>query len=295
MRDKKERISILILFIAAVIWGGGFVAGKLALDSLRPFSVLSYRFLLSSCLTFVVFLRRILGSRSLSIKAGIAIGLTQFLAISSQLTGLQYTSSAKQSFLCTAYVVIVPFIAFLTGSEKLTLKAVLAGLLSLSGIGLISLNTSSFSIAPGDWLSLGFALVFAIQIVLVRWFVTLGADPVALTFFQQLTAGSLALIMATITGCSLTTISTTTFLGLFYLVVLNTFVAFLLQNVAQKNIAGTTAALIISLQSVFGFLSSVVVFHEHLTVRFAIGGLLCFLAIVMDSVGTEKQKSTPEA
>ena len=190
---------------------------------------------------------------------------------------------------------IVPFIAFLIGSEKLTLKAVLAGLLSLSGIGLISLNTSSFSIAPGDLLSLGFALIFAVQIVLVRRFVTSGADPVALTFFQQLTAGSLALVMAIITGCSLTTISTTTFMGLFYLIVFNTFVAFLLQNVAQKNIAGTTAALIISLQSVFGFLSSVVVFHEHLTARFVLGGSLCFMAIVIDSVAGAKKESTPDA
>ena len=97
--QNKELRSELMLLLAAVIWGGGFVAGKLALTSLKPFAVLAWRFGCASLLVFLIFHKRILHTPRATIRSGIILGAVQMTALGMQLSGLQYTTSAKQSFL----------------------------------------------------------------------------------------------------------------------------------------------------------------------------------------------------
>ena len=236
----------LMLLTASVIWGGGFVAGKLALDTLTPFAILAWRFGIAAALCGMIFHRRLRGTPRRTMLSGVAIGTLQMTALSLQLTGLQYTTSARQSFLCTAYVVLTPFLSRVLLKRRLTLRAVTAGFISLAGIGCICLSGSlSFNI--GDALSLGFALLFGIQVVLTGRFLADDTDSLQLSFFQFLSAGGLALAIVLLRGDTLAPFSGTSLKGILYLSVLNTLVAFLLQNTAQKTLPEITAALIISL------------------------------------------------
>ena len=44
----KKYMAIAGLVLVTVIWGGGFVASDMALDSLSPFQIMTIRFLLRS-------------------------------------------------------------------------------------------------------------------------------------------------------------------------------------------------------------------------------------------------------
>ena len=46
----KKYTAIAGLVVVTVIWGGGFVASDMALDSLLPFQIMAIRFLLASVL-----------------------------------------------------------------------------------------------------------------------------------------------------------------------------------------------------------------------------------------------------
>ena len=46
----KKYTAIMGLIVVTVIWGGGFVASDMALDSLQPFQIMAIRFLLASVL-----------------------------------------------------------------------------------------------------------------------------------------------------------------------------------------------------------------------------------------------------
>ena len=46
----KKYMAIAGLVLVTVIWGGGFVASDMALDSLSPFQIMTIRFLLASVL-----------------------------------------------------------------------------------------------------------------------------------------------------------------------------------------------------------------------------------------------------
>ena len=285
----QHRLALPALFLVAMIWGGGFVAGKMALSGFSPFMILTWRFLISALLCGGIFFRKIRKTPRRTIFSGCAIGCIQLLALALQLIGLNHTTPAKQSFLCTAYVAMVPFLSWAILRKKPQLRSVFAGFLALCGIGLICLN-GALSVSGGDLLSLGFSLVFGVQIVLVGKFVRKDTDAIQLSFFQFLTAGLLALVICLLRRESFFTQNGEALLGMAYLAVLNTLLAFLLQNAAQKYVNGSLTALILSLESVFGFLFSVLYYHEPLTRQLIVGSILCFGAILLNSLGKPRQR-----
>lgn len=281
--NKKERAANLLLLIVAIIWGGGFVAGKMALTGLSPTGVLLYRFSMAALLCGICFFRRVCRTPKETAIKGCMIGALQMAAQAVQLVGLQYTTAAKQSFLCTAYVALVPFLSWMVLRERPQPKAFLAGFIALAGIGFISLR-GSFEIGFGDGMSLGFAVLFGLQIVLVGRFVGKDADSIQLSFFQFLTASVIAGAACLVRGESLIPVGWESLSGLLYLGILNTFVAMVGQNVGQKYTRDTTASLIISLESLFGFTFSVLYYHDQLEWRMLTGGALCFAAILINTV-----------
>ena len=70
-------------------------------------------------------------------------------------------------------------------------------------------------------------------------------------------------------------------LRLGYLCVMCTGLCFLLQTFGQKYTPPTTAALLLTLESVFGTLFSVAFYHEHLEPRVIVGFALILVAILI--------------
>ena len=57
----KKYMAIAGLVLVTVIWGGGFVASDMALDSLSPFQIMTIRFLLASVLMGGISIRNLKG------------------------------------------------------------------------------------------------------------------------------------------------------------------------------------------------------------------------------------------
>lgn len=287
---NREVIANLILLAVAIIWGGGFIAGKVAITTLSPAAVLMYRFSIGSLLCGLVFWNRIKKTPVKVIKKGIVIGVIQMTGLILQLSGLQYTSTANQSFLCTAYVALVPFLSWIVLRKRPEGKAFVAGVLAFIGIGLISLK-GGLTIGLGDSLSIISSVAFGTQIVVIGILVDKDTDVFQLSFFQLLTAAVVSFGICLAQGNLINTFETASTMGVLYLGVFNTFVAFLGQNYGQKYTTDTVAALIMSLESVFGFLLSVLYYDEVITVKFILGSLLCFVAILLNTVNLKKESS----
>ena len=105
--EKKARF---MLWTTALIWGGGFVAGKMALTGLSPWGVLFWRFGLAALLFLLPFHKAIMGQGRRVLWFGILSGVLLALSLAVQLLGLSYTTSARQSFLFTTYVAWTPFV-----------------------------------------------------------------------------------------------------------------------------------------------------------------------------------------
>ena len=58
-------------------------------------------------------------------------------------------------------------------------------------------------------------------------------------------------------------------------------ICFLLQTIGQKHTSPQTASIILTLESVFGTLLSVIFYHERLSLKTATGFLLIFAAVLI--------------
>lgn len=279
LTKDKALMADIALLIVAIIWGGGFIAGKIALFTMTPFYLLSFRFLCSGLLLGIIFFKKMKTIDRKSVISGIILGLSLYIGQTLQTIGLKYTTAGKQAFLLASYTIIVPFISWIIVKKKPDIYSFLAGLLTLIGIGLLSLQ-GGLSISYGDSLSLMFAVVFAFQIVLIGIYVK-NINPIHLTTVQLLIAGTLTLISALIFEPSIKSVTTDAVLSIGYLVIFNTTIAFLVQNIAQKYTSDTHASIIISLESVFGFLLSVILMKELVTLRMILGCVLIFTAVII--------------
>lgn len=283
MSAKQQSIlANLGLLLAAAIWGGGFLAGKFALAEYEPFTILAFRFLGSALCLGLIFCRSLRHTAKNVAKKGMLLGILQFVGLSVQLAGLDRTTPGKQSFLIASYVMFVPFLSCFLLRKRINGRELLAAILTLAGIGCISLN-ESLTIGLGEGLSVGFAFLFALQIVLVSIFAR-NEDPIRLSFFQFLSAGLLASVTALLTdgipqSCSLLTLG-----SLLYLIVPNTVLAFTIQNVAQRYTSETATAILLSLESMFGFLFSVWFLKEPVTAKVVLGCILIFAAVLLSKI-----------
>ena len=270
-----------ILFVVAIIWGGGFIAGKVALETATPQWILFVRFGLAALVIGLLFFKTIKKSGISCMGWGFALGFIQFVALFIQLFALQYTTTAKQSFLAATYVLFTPFIAWLLLRKKITRFDYLASVLALAGVALLSLRGSQ-EIQIGDFITLGFSIAFSVQIVLIGK-VSRDHEIIPLTFYQVLGTAIFSGLAVLFTDLPDGGVSTRSALGMLYLGILNTAVAFGLQNFAQRYTSESHAALILSLESVFGLAFSVLFYHEIITLQMGLGCGLIFIALLVSN------------
>jgi drug/metabolite transporter (DMT)-like permease len=277
-KNKKSLYGDLALLFVAIVWGSGFVVTKNSLESMTPLYMNAGRFTISTILMMVVFWKRLKSMSKQNLKAGLIIGLFLYLGFAAQTIGLQFTTASSQAFLTGTNVIMVPFIYWFIKNRKPDNFEMTAAFLTLIGIGMITLN-QGLKINSGDMLTLLCALLFAGHIVSVGCF-TEDNDPIILTVLQLGVAAVLSIISAIIFEPTPQVISSGAALGVLYLGVFSTLIAFLLQNLAQKYTSPTHAAIIMSLESVFGTLLAVILLGEIFTLQMLFGCLVIFGAII---------------
>ena len=147
----KKYLGILGLLAVTIIWGGGFVASDMALETLTPFQIMAVRFFIAAiCMT-------ILGGKQLrtikkdEIKCGFWLGTALFAGFALQIIALQYTTPSKNAFLTATNVVFVPFIALVIYKKKIEMRSLIGAGMAIVGAGVLSLQ-SDFSVNLGDGL-----------------------------------------------------------------------------------------------------------------------------------------------
>ena len=283
----KKWLAIGGLILVTVIWGGGFVASDMALGSMKPFQIMMVRFLLASVLMGMISMGQHkkegkLENRAGAIKAGILMGIALFAGFALQIIGLQYTTPSKNAFLTALNVVIVPFIAFIILKKKVGMKGIIGAIMSVIGVALLSLN-GNLTLSLGDGLTLLCAVGFAFQSCLTGEFVKEYLASV-LNMVQMITAFVLSAVSLVIFGENDFQVTTQGWLSVLYLGVISTTVCYLLQTACQKYVDETKAAIVLSMESVFGTIFSIIILHEVITLRMVIGCAIILAAVIISNL-----------
>lgn len=288
MRNRKPLPGAaykLMIVMATIIWGYSFVVMKDVVGVLPPAWLLGIRFTAAGILLFAVLNRRVRrGFSAKALGAGVVLGALDFAAFWAQTVGLEHTTPGINAFLTATYCVIVPFLWWVIAHRRPTVFNVGAALLAVAGIWLVSVNGSPAGLAMGfgEAMTLVGALMFALHIVAVSKFARVH-DVLMLTVFQFLTEGALGCLVGAGSEAlpALSAITPELVAGMAFLSVFASIVAFGAQNVALAHVPPAQASLLLSLESVFGVLFSVLLYGEQIGFRLIVGFALIFIAIVV--------------
>jgi len=247
----------LYLIACSFVWGMAFVAQGSAMDYVEPATFVFVRFTITflALTAATPLFDRIAGGRGAgepSLKRHIAtggvIGIVLGVASMLQQYGLVHTSPTNSGFVTALYIVIVPILGLFLGQR--VRKLVWFGvLLSVTGLYLLCVG-EGFSVNPGDLITLGCALVFAIHITLVDRLAG-SLNTIKLSAIQfgagAVTAGVVALLFEhpTLDGI----VQCLPFL--LYAALVSGAIGYTLQLFGQKYTPPTLASLIMCLESVF--------------------------------------------
>lgn len=276
------------LLIVTIVWGFGFPLTNIALRHCTPSQILFIRFAIAAVLLSIVFHKKFKEINKLNIIAGVCVGACLYFGYIMQTVGMIYTTASKAAFLTTTNVVMVPIIAFIVCKQKLDKFSVFGAIIAFLGTAVLSFNMD-FSINIGDVLSLGGAFGFALHIYYNGHFLQKGADAVLLTILQMATVAVLSLISYFLTENSgFTNIGNEGIITLFILGAVNTTITFLLQTVSQKYITNQTKAVVIlSMESIFGTMASIILIKETLTPRMFIGCVIILTGVLFAELGAQ--------
>ncbi len=288
MKKRKLRGEI-ILSITALIWGTAFVAQIVGMEHIGPFTFTASRTLIGAASLIPVILlidrKRVRdgnedfkGSSKDLIKGGLACGLAMFFGVSFQQVGLQYTTAGKAGFITALYIVLVPIFGLFM--HKRIEKSVWLGVgLGLVGLYLLSV-TEGLSIGKGDLLVLFGTFFWAFHILTIDHFAD-KVDALKMSCIQFLVCGIIALSIALIyEDISIETLVQSAF-PVLYAGIIVVGIAYTLQIFGQRGTNPTTAAIIMSMESVFAAISGILILDETMSLREITGCILMFAAVIV--------------
>lgn len=286
---KLNFLGQLLLLAATIAWGTSFFILKETISEVPAFYVIAIRFLFSGAALSIVFIKKLKRLDKKTFLYGVILGVFLTAAYMTQTIGLIYTTPGRNAFLTSSYCVMCPFLIWAIFKLKPKLYNVISALTCIVGIGFIALSGDSGTggnLLLGDGLTLVAAIFFGFQIIYIDKFQKNGADSVLILIFQFLTVGILfglsSLIFELPTrGAQGYVLNTEQILKIGYLTVVCTLFAQSAQMIGQKFATANQSSIILSLESVFGMLFSVLVGAEKLSVGLGVGFAIVFCAIMI--------------
>lgn len=280
-----------MMFLTAIIWGFAFVAQKSSMDVMGPYTFNTIRFVLGpTCLLLLLpFIKSTSGrlGRTGWLYA-VCMGFILFLGSISQQIGIVSTTAGKAAFITGLYIVVVPLLMSLLG-RSLSRLIWVAVLLAIIGLFLLSVPKGLAAMpVMGDYWVLASAVFFAMHIVIIG-FATVNHDALRLSIIQFYVCAFLsAMGMFNLEMPTITAIKSGGF-ELLYAGLLSVGVAYTLQVFAQKRVSAHSAALVLSLEAVFGAIGGIWLLDEQVTLRIMAGALLMLIAIIVAQIPEMKR------
>lgn len=272
----------MALLTAAVIWGLAFVAQRVSVDLVGPFTFNGIRFGLGalSLVPLTFFLKpspHAAGWRPVLLP-GLAAGAILFAGASLQQIGLHWTTAGKAAFLTGFYLLLVPIVG-LFFRRRPGLGVWFGAVLGLVGLYLLSV-TEALTMGQGDALELVGAVFWSFHILAIDYWGP-RVDPLKLSVAQFAVCSVLSLAIGLPTE-PLSVMGLVQCLpALLFASVVSVGIAFTLQVLGQRGVPPGPAALILSLETVFAAIGGWLILGETLGLRELAGCALMLAGMLL--------------
>ncbi|MDR1464569.1 MAG: DMT family transporter [Oscillospiraceae bacterium] len=302
-QPRSSALGNLILLATAIVWGFTFAAQSAAMKHMGPLWFYSLRSLVGVAALLPLLLaqrgKRRAGARRAAFPSAAAAlsplerrqgrrrllagslvcGCCMSIASILQQMGLLYTTVGKSSFITALYILFVPLFSMFLGKRPhlILLPCIL---ISVAGFYLLCVR-GDFSVNPGDMLTLGCAFVYSFHILSVDHF-SVRVDPIQLSACQMLVAALISGAGALLREPGLTWDMLRPALPyILYAGILSSGLGYTMQIIGQSKTQPAIAALVMSLESVFGALGGWLFLRQAMTRREFLGAAAVFAAVLL--------------
>lgn len=304
VNDESITQAYFLLNLVAIIYGTQHPIIKISMNELSSTSLVNFwRFFLSALLFSPAFLNMIIEKdkikKETSIKdnegiylAGVELGLYTFLGFAFQAIGLETTTASRSAFLLYLNVKFVPFLALLLFKRSIHPLSWLSATFALIGTSLLS--TDGGLLNTGDLWCICAAIASAMFIIRLDDFSKLydAAQLNSISFLSVALFSGLWVLGDLLNNNNLDNITIystvlTPFIQnpwpIIYLGIITTGLCNYLQTIGQKSIPAEKAAIIYSLDPLYGAFFSWLWLNEQLGYQGVVGGILILTGVYVAS------------
>lgn len=284
--QQERKMSIfakILLFATTIMWGASFFILKNTLTQIPVFTLLSIRFGLSLVIMLIIFFPRLKKITKTVVWKGLLSGVFLGLAYILSGFGMKNTTPSNAAFLVSTYCVMVPFMIWIAKKKRPALLNFVAVFICMLGIGLITLQNGFKFNYRGDGLTLIAAVALAINMVLLAVYAQ-GEDVMLLTTFQYLPTLVVSILGMLIFERGQAVFTRASIGGMLYLAIPCTVMALGFISFGLKHTSAISAGLILSLESVFGVIFSVIFYKEVISWLSYVAFAIIFVAVLMSEV-----------
>ena len=295
----KKVIGVFELALTAFIWGVAFVAQRVGMDYIGPFTFNCARFFIGGIvlIPLIFFLNRgkkneVKNEQSREQKkntiiGGILCGILLCAASSFQQFGIMQTSVGKAGFITALYIIIVPLLGIFL-HKRITLLMGISALITVFGFYLLCIS-GQIEINRGDLLVLICAFIFSLHILVIDIYSPKG-DCVTISCIQFFVSGIISGICMFLFETPVWADIFAAYIPVLYAGIFSCGVAYTLQIVGQKNMEPAVASLILCLESVFSAIAGWLILKQALSRRELIGCIFVFTAVILAQLPQKEKK-----
>lgn len=267
-----------------------YIMSKFLMSDMGQFNVLSIRFLLASALLLILFHKRIMRTNKKILLKGMLLGGAFFAVMAAEMAGLKSTDSQTVSFLENTAIVFVPFIEAILVRRFPEKKILLCGLITLAGVGFLTLKNGHFALGIGEMFCILAAIFYALSIIITDR-VAKNDDPMLLGIWQVVFMGIYSTIATFIFETPHLPQSGVEWAAILALALVCSGFGFALQPVAQKHISSETAGLFTGLNPLGAAIWGSLFLDERLGASGIIGAALIIVGMVLATINPPLKKT----
>lgn len=279
---KHLKADLMLLFVT-LCWGVSYYLVDLSLTDMGPFNLNALRFIIAFLIAITLALPKFKKISASTWLYSALLGLALVLVYAGVTFGVQYTSLSNAGFLCGLTVIFTPLLSWLIYKKAPSKKVSLVVGLCVIGIALLTLTEDfaiNFKTLPGDLLCIICAFFYAIHLLITEKAVSQeDVNPFQMGVLQLGFAGILNLGLSFITETPHLPSNNTIWMGVLFLAIFCTGLAFIIQAIAQQYTSASHVGVIFSLEPVFAGVVAFIIAGEILSGRSYFGAALMVISI----------------
>ena len=284
------RVSVAVMAFSGVLWGTSFVAMKVGLEYVDPYSFVFLRmvvaFVFSAAFLFFRQRPRLSVLRDWRIWA---IGIMNAAAYVVQYVGISYTTATRTALIVNSNVAFTALLGWKILQEPIGLGVLLAIPLAALGVFLLTtggdISTLAGGQSTGDLLVLVSGLIWSVFLVLNKKVVSEKDSSVSqiVAWVLLVMTVSIAPVAITFGNFRSSMLPWEAWVAIIYTAVVCTALPFFLFTMAQRSVGATLSALVLLIEVVVAIVSSALILNEQFAIGSGLGAVLVCASILLAS------------